>query len=148
MPRKKREVEKPSIIIDSREQRPLVFSDIFLTEAAALPAGDYSLKGFTDKVAIERKRLGELCGCCGGDRERFMNQIERVAQYTHSHLVIEGDMSDIFIENYRAMVHPNSVLGTLMNIQERGIGVWFCSTPEHTAHMVERIMLRVIKKES
>ena len=47
-----------NIIIDTREQNPYTFEKYNVTiERAVLPVGDYSLPGFEDHVAIERKHL-------------------------------------------------------------------------------------------
>jgi ERCC4-type nuclease len=44
------------ILIDTREQIPFNFSRYGVqTETDALPVGDYSIPGFEDRVAIERK---------------------------------------------------------------------------------------------
>src|SRR6185503_15633628 len=77
----KAEPERPHILIDQREQVALCFTDSFTTERVLLPVGDYSLAGATDSVVIERKRNGELQSCCGTDRARFIEQIERMRQY-------------------------------------------------------------------
>ena len=45
---------KPTIIIDTREQAPFLFSENVDTQTAGLDAGDYSVAGLTAGVAIER----------------------------------------------------------------------------------------------
>ena len=60
------------ILIDSREQNPYSFSGFDVEPiTTALPSGDYSLPGFTDRVAVERKELNDLLGCLTHDRDRF-----------------------------------------------------------------------------
>ena len=68
------------IICDSREQNGYAFSaypDVMAT-TGTLTTGDYSLAGFTDKVAIERKELSDLIGCLTHDRDRFTRELERL----------------------------------------------------------------------
>jgi ERCC4-type nuclease len=48
-----------TILIDTREQRPLDFGSQ-LTRRATLATGDYSVEGLADSVAIERKSLADL----------------------------------------------------------------------------------------
>lgn len=49
------------ILIDTREQQPFSFTRYEVaTEPATLPVGDYSLPGFEDWAAIERKSLEDL----------------------------------------------------------------------------------------
>ena len=46
------------ILIDSREQLPFTFQAYDVTpEVVGLPVGDYSLPGFQDRAAVERKSL-------------------------------------------------------------------------------------------
>lgn len=54
------------IIRDSREKHPFNYSgkryeDVEVVEST-LNVGDYSLAGLTDKIAVERKELGDLWG--------------------------------------------------------------------------------------
>ena len=61
------------ILIDTREQAPFTFQGYEVDpEPATLPCGDYSLPGFEDRAAVERKKLNDLVGCLvGKDRDRF-----------------------------------------------------------------------------
>lgn len=60
------------LIIDSREQAPYDFATYDVdTEPGTLHTGDYSLAGFEDRVAIERKSLDDLIACLCVGRERF-----------------------------------------------------------------------------
>jgi hypothetical protein len=48
--------ERPCLLIDSRKQAPLTFSEAVTVEYGwRCPPRDFSLRGFTDSVAIERK---------------------------------------------------------------------------------------------
>ena len=49
--------ELPVIIIDSREQIPYEFEG---SQVGTLKSGDYSLDGFQDRVAVERKSKADL----------------------------------------------------------------------------------------
>lgn len=61
----------PTIVIDSREQRPLPFERL-KTQPGSLITGDYSVAGMETQIAIERKSIEDLAGCCAGqNRERF-----------------------------------------------------------------------------
>jgi len=59
------------IIVDSREQRALSFTrDKIVKEVIIkkLEVGDYSIKGYEDCIAIERKSPLDLFGTVGGDQ--------------------------------------------------------------------------------
>lgn len=71
------------ILQDTREQNPLLFKGYDVTpEPATLPVGDYSLPGFTDRAAIERKSLDDLISCLINDsRDRFERELARGRHY-------------------------------------------------------------------
>jgi len=67
------------ILQDNRENLPYSFErwpvDV---NAVTLQTGDYSLPGFTDQAAIERKSLNDLISCLmGGNRIRFEKELAR-----------------------------------------------------------------------
>src|SRR4030043_1479010 len=59
---------KPNLIIDSMEQKPYSFKAFrkwfAAIERKKLAAGDYSIAGLEDRVAVERKSLQDLFNCC------------------------------------------------------------------------------------
>lgn len=137
----------PHVLCDQREQAPLVFSSAVTTERVLLPVGDYSLRGATDSVAIERKRGGELASCCGVDRERFLAQVERMRGFPVAYVVVEATMSDMLHGIYRSNINPLSVIGTVVKIcSDWKIPVLFCGDARDTALVVERILFREHKR--
>ena len=66
---------KPTLLVDTREQRPLYFGEGVPQRRATLPTGDYSVEGCEGLIAIERKSLGDLFGTVGQGRERFEREI-------------------------------------------------------------------------
>lgn len=137
----------PTIIIDQREQAPLRFSPELKTEVALLPCGDYSLRGLTAEIAIERKGLPDLVHCCGKDRARFIEQIERMRSYRFRALVVEARLCEVQIGAYRSRMHPDSVVGTLVKVaQDYGVPVWMAEDAQGAAGLVERMLLREHRK--
>src|SRR6185295_10035684 len=133
--------KEPVVLIDQREQAPLRFS--LPTERVLLPCGDYSLRGLSAEVAIERKSLPDLVMCCGKDRARFIEQIERMRSFRFRALVLETTMSHVSIGAYRSQMNPMSVLGTLIKVaQDIGVPVWFAEDPQGAAQLVERMLVR------
>jgi ERCC4-type nuclease len=59
---------KPTLIINSMEQKPYAFKSFRKRfagmERRKLAAGDYSIAGLKDQVAVERKSLQDLFNCC------------------------------------------------------------------------------------
>lgn len=108
-----------TVVIDSREQRPLTFGPEVTTTTGTLTAGDYSLSGFEEHAAIERKELSDLLNCIGAERERFKRELMRLRSYSCKAVVIEADLKTIMAGNYRSKVHPSSVLGSLASWMTR-----------------------------
>lgn len=119
------QVPKPTVIIDTREQLPYSFSAhpnwIGNEVVGTLPTGDYSLVGMEELISIERKSLSDLLGTLTQNRERFIRECERLAQYPYRAILIEATLEDI--KNPARYSHsdasPNSIVGTLDAIQAR-----------------------------
>lgn len=137
----------PTILIDQREQQPLRFGKELRTEVALLPCGDYSLRGLTAEIAIERKSLPDLVHCCGKDRARFIEQIERMRAYRFRALVVEARLCEVQIGAFRSRINPKSVEGTLVKVaHELGVPVWMAEDAGGAAMLVERMLVREHKK--
>lgn len=137
----------PTILIDQREQAPLRFGPELKVETALLPCGDYSLRGLTAEIAIERKSLADLVHCCGKDRLRFIEQIERMRAYRFRALVVEARLCEVQIGAYRSRMNPDSVVGTLVKIaHDYGVPVWMAEDASGAAMLVERMLLREYKR--
>jgi len=92
--------EPLQILIDTREQQPWTFAaEVARGEAEVstkcLKTGDYALRGMTEMVAVERKSVADLWGCCGKGRRRFRAQMERLAALRWPLLIVEGTVADI-----------------------------------------------------
>ena len=126
---------KPTLIIDSMEQKPYSFKSFrkwFASiERRKLLAGDYSIGGLEDRVAVERKSLQDLFSCCSpyGSRDAFVWACERLSQLDFAAMVIEGSISKILRSTEYSSMHPNAVFGTVQALAVRwGIQPWFAPT--------------------
>lgn len=80
----------PSILIDTREKNPLIFSG-YTARKELLKVGDYSLSGYKNVVTVEYKSLGDWCiWITERDQHRFHSQLERLADYDSSCIVVGG----------------------------------------------------------
>lgn len=137
----------PTILVDTREQTPLCFSDAVKVERATLATGDYSIAGCTDRVAIERKSLADLVACCGRDRERFLDCCRRLRDFQLGLIVVEATTLDVAAKLYRSRMRPASVIGTMLAIHvDYGVPTLWAGNADDAAKMVERILLRVWRK--
>lgn len=128
----------PRIVIDTREQTPLVFT--LPSEVRGLESGDYSIAGCESVFAVERKTVSDLIGCCIGDnRDRFFRELSRLRGFEFTRLLIIGNPLEVEQRRYRSNIHPNSVFGTIATIEVRfHVSAVWTPTPESAAQLVQR----------
>lgn len=109
------------ILVDTREQAAFTFKGYEAhPEPATLPVGDYSLPGFQDRAAIERKSLEDLISCLmNGNRERFERELARGRHYELFAVVIEGSLADVSRGRYRSEMKTHSALQSILAFQVR-----------------------------
>lgn len=135
------------IISDSREQQPYVFSVPSIRKR--LEAGDYSIEGFEDSVAVERKTLEDFVSTVIRQRKRFYRELQRLEEYEAACVVVESDLRDVLTGRYRSGAHPNAILGTVISIVvDFQIPVFFCSDRQVACRFVEEFLLRFHRKVS
>jgi DNA excision repair protein ERCC-4 len=111
------------IIIDSREQKPYRFE---CYAVRALPAGDYSIEGMENRVAVERKSKVDAYGTIGAGRDRFVRELEKLAKYDYAAVVIECSLSDFIKPPPRSELNPRSAINSLVAWSVRyGVHVFF-----------------------
>ena len=137
------------IVVDTREQEPYVFDPrLVAVVRRALPAGDYSIEGFEDSVAVERKTLEDFVSTVIRSRKRFTRELRRLAGYETSCIVVEADLGDVLGGRYRSGAHPNAVLGSVLSIiVDFAVPVFFCSDRQAACRFVEGFLLRHHRKE-
>lgn len=142
----KPDISDMTIIIDTREQTPFSFS--YPISRKTLIAGDYSILGFEDKIAIERKALGDLTSCVGKDRNRFIKQMEVLSFFHRKYLVIEANLNYILQGDFGyTKINPESVLGTICKIAiEYNIFPIFAGGHRSGAKITERLLIQYYKK--
>lgn len=99
--------ERYHVAVDTREQRPYGFED---TIRKKLDAGDYSVCGYENRIAIERKSLEDWINTILRGRERFAREIERLKEYDFAAIVIEATPAEIMAGQYRADIRPSALL--------------------------------------
>lgn len=108
------------ITTDTREQNPYLFTGYPVEIiTGTLNAGDYSIPGFTDLVAVERKELSDLLGCLTHDRDRFTRELERLRGYQTAALLIEARLETIQAGKYRSRMNPGAAVQSIISIMER-----------------------------
>src|SRR5689334_3715967 len=106
-----------AVVVDTREQEPYSFDpERVLAQRGALRAGDYSLAGFENRIAIERKSLDDFVSTVIRDRDRFLRELDRLRDLDAACVVVEGNLSDVLRGKYGGGAHPNSVFGAALSI--------------------------------
>lgn len=132
-----------TIIIDTREQEPYSFDS---RQAAAvrraLPAGDYSVEGLEERVAVERKTLDDFVSTVIHNRARFRKELRKLAGYPAACVVVEAGVLDVLVHRYRGDAHPNAVLGNALSvILDYRVPVFFCGNRPAACQFVQAYLL-------
>ena len=108
---------KIPIVIDSREQAPFSFEGYPVeVMTGTLTTGDYSVSGFEDRIAVERKGLNDLLGCLTHDRERFIREMERLRGFESAAVVVEAPFDALAEGRYRSRMNPDSAVQSVVSI--------------------------------
>lgn len=91
-----KELILPRIAVDTREQYRYIFPD-HESYRTTLPTGDYSLEGFIDKLAVERKNHSDAWSMLTTERKRFERCLERLSCLDRAAIVIECSMAEFVI---------------------------------------------------
>ena len=99
-----------TVKIDTREQLGFTFADIYADAAqgrklltipmvvGTLQSGDYSLEGFENLVACERKSIDDLFSTIAHGRKRFEAELSRLNGMKYAAVVVEGDWQAILAD--------------------------------------------------
>lgn len=146
-----------TVIADSREQSPWHFTGfkadaaqnykplIVPVEVAGLKSGDYSLKGFEDRVGIERKSLADAYSTFSQGRDRFERELERLQEMEFAAVVIEASWPAVlFSPPPHTKFSPKSFFRSVIAWQIRYPQVhwWACETRT----FAERVTFRLLQR--
>ncbi len=106
------------IVVDTREQAEYSFT--CQTVRRKLDAGDYSVDGYEDVVAVERKSLSDFARTTIHEFARFAAELDQLAHLPHACIVVEADLDHVLRGLAREAlrgVSPESLLGAALHIQ-------------------------------
>ena len=132
-----------TIVIDTREQEGYSFDPrLAATVRRALPAGDYSVAGLENILAVERKSLDDFVSTVIHSRARFRKELRKLAEYRAACVVVEAGLLEVLLHRYRGDAHPNAVVGSALSIiLDFGIPVFFCSNRQAACQFVQAYLL-------
>ncbi len=131
--------------IDSREQNRIDPSPL-RTIIGTLTTGDYSIVGLEHVIAIERKSLPDLLGCCGRDRERFDREVMRLLAYPVRALVVESNWQEIEAGDWRSDLKPSHVIGSLLGWVAMGLPLLMVDNHEQAGRYISRLLFTAAKR--
>jgi ERCC4-type nuclease len=134
---------RATIVIDSREQEPYSFdSRLTSAERRALQAGDYSVGGLEDQVAVERKTLDDFVSTLIHRRRRFREELRKLSQYRAACVVVEAELLDVLGKRYRGETRTAAVVGSTLSILlDFGVPVVFCGNRQAARHFTQGYLL-------
>lgn len=149
-----------SIICDTREQLAFDFEG-FEADAAqgggpllipvrrgTLKSGDYSLEGFENLVATERKSISDLFNTIAQGRDRFEAELERLNVMKFAAVVVEADWNTILNNPpVRSQLPPRIVFRSVLAWQQRypNCHWWFMPSRRLAEVATFRILERFLK---
>ncbi|OGR89729.1 MAG: hypothetical protein A2992_06435 [Elusimicrobia bacterium RIFCSPLOWO2_01_FULL_59_12] len=104
-------IEPPVIVIDSREQRPYDFPGAIVK---GIPSGDYSLLGFENQVAVERKSKEDAYASLGAGRVRFEKELERLSKLDYAAIVIESTLEEFLEAPAFTRMNPKAAVNSII----------------------------------
>jgi len=141
-----------TVIIDTREQTPYGFQDItnnkkpveVTTTRSTLKSGDYSIEGFIDRLAVERKNISDLFSTFGKGRKRFERELLRLKDYEFAAVVAEADWETIFKRPPEfTSLKPKTIFRSVITWQQRyGVHFWMCPGRWFAEQVTYRILER------
>ncbi|MGC8731352.1 MAG: ERCC4 domain-containing protein [Halothiobacillaceae bacterium] len=139
---------RPTIVIDSREKEPYSFDPRLIGAVRrALEAGDYSLDGLEDQVAVERKTLDDFVSTVIHRRRRFRQELGKLSRYRAACVVVEAELLDVLSQRYRGQARPEAVVGaTLSILLDYGVPVVFCGNRQAACHFTRGFLLAAWKR--
>tara|TARA_Y100000310_G_scaffold343112_1_gene449261 strand:+ start:2085 stop:2603 length:519 start_codon:yes stop_codon:yes gene_type:complete len=130
-----------AIVIDTREQDPYSFS--VSTLPGTLQTGDYSVLGFEDRVAVERKSIDDFVTSTIQGRERFERELQRSRGLDYFALVVEADLADVAAGNYRSRATTQSVIQSVVALSVRHrVPVWLAGSREFGQRLTESLLVK------
>lgn len=133
-----RKADELIIAVDTREQLPYCFPRY---ELKSLKAGDYSLVGFEDRIAIERKTKVDAYGALGRGRARFRREMERLAAFEYAAVVIEASLADFLDPPPFTRMRPKAAVNTLIGWSVKyHVFVFFAGNRVHGKAVTYRLL--------
>lgn len=152
------DVQSPfRVLVDTREQKAYKFCELFEVRKhktlplyvpvtrCTIPAGDYSIDGYADKVAVERKSLADFLGSFGGNREAEERKLVKLAKMEVAWYVLEFSYADLLLKHVpHSQVSRKAMSRSVMSYQVKYPSVHWWFAGERWA--AESVTYRLLEK--
>lgn len=122
---------KITILIDSREKCPFIFSEhkTIVTNLGKTGA-DYSILGFSKLVGVERKSFIDYMGSTSRHMTTFMKSVSKLMKLRHKAIIVEG--SPIQASKYKGIVNyrPEWIINSATYIMSFDVPILFAGNRE------------------
>jgi hypothetical protein len=144
-----------TIIIDTREQIPWEFG-FHNTAKKKLDTGDYTIEGFENILAIERKKsVSEIA--TNLSESRFSDVLDRLSKIKHSYMVFEFSLDEVYSFPVgsdipkklwdKLRISGNYIIKRLIEIQLKyNIQVVFCGDSDNAEKFSVSLMKRIYEQ--
>ena len=138
------------IVIDTREKAEYAFP--CATVRKKLDAGDYSVEGLEQQVAVERKSLADFVHTVIHAMPRFTVELQKLAAMPAACIVVEADLDHVLrgraAETLRS-VAPAAVLGAALRITLRyHVPVFWCGSRQAACVFTEGFLRTFVRNRS
>jgi hypothetical protein len=145
------------VVIDADEKLPYTFLGIRSDARAggrvlavplmrrSLRTGDYSLRGYEARVAVERKSLQDLYSTLGRRRACFERELVRLNEMDFAAVVVEADWETVLRDPpERSQLRPKVVYRSVLAWQQRFVRVHWLMLGSR--RLAEVTTLRVLER--
>ncbi len=135
-----KDTREPEFAWDAYFQAPVV--------TKKLDTGDYSVMGFENQIAIERKTLDDLVGCLGKGRDRFERELARSMELDFFCVLVEAGYKQMTLGDYRSQLNPKAAVESISAFEVRyGTHFLFTGSQELAAKKAESLLLKFYREQ-
>jgi len=130
------------LVVDTREQKPLWKRGV---KVHKLNAGDYSIEGYEDKIAIERKSLSDAYSTALSGHQRFKKELERAKDLDYFAIVIEGNFKQFIHKGFKGASFTRVSGFQICKIYfswsiKHNIPIFFCDDRNHSKIAIKYLL--------
>jgi len=133
------QLEQLTAIVDTREQMAWNLEPMKIV-AKGLDVGDYSILGLESVIAIERKSLADFVMCCGGERERFQRELDRLRGWPVHAVIIEASWGEFQMAQWRSKLTSKQVMASFVSWVAQGHTLILAGNAENAALVCRGIL--------